>query len=176
MLINKIKRKEIFVKSIRIFHNVFEVRKNSREGIHHPLHPSLFDRHRFSADIAAPNRDIILLSSFFTRGHDHARRDGRYKDVLHTRRRGRSAGGQRPGGGGHARRRVVLRRNVPVGVRPRSASGQRAGRDVLQPVLPVGGRFQPRRGPAPRVQGSRDGRARRPRQAYGRRGRTFTAG
>lgn len=100
------------------------------------------------------------------RGHDHARRDGGHKDVLHTRGHRRGAGGRRPRGGGHAGRRQLLRRNVSVGV-GRAASRQRAGRDVLQPVHALGNRVHPGHGQVSQVQGPRDHRADRPSQPDG---------
>jgi len=103
---------------------------------------------------------------YFCRWHGHARRDGSHEDVLRARGRRRGVGGRWPGGGGHAERRQLFRRDVPVGIWG-PASRQRAGRHVLQPVLAVGDRVYQGHGPVPQVQGPRDLRAGRPRQPDG---------
>lgn len=100
------------------------------------------------------------------RGHDYAWRDGGNKNVFHTWRHRRGAGGQRPRGGGHVGRRQLLRWNVFVGVGS-ATSRQRTSRDILQPVLAVGHRVRPGRGQVSQVQGPRVKRADRQSQPDG---------
>lgn len=76
-----------------------------------------------------------------SRWYYYKRRNDRLKDVLHTRRnRGHSDGKRRSGD--ELERRFVLRRNLFADERPTRGVGTR--RNILQPLLPLGGPLQRR--------------------------------